>query len=210
MPVAAAIAPLAGAAIGAISGASNPRPPSLTPQQNTALNASLASNSATANAPASIDPVQQALMYGQNARNTVAANNATTNALASRGLGSSGILASGIQQNEDTNQVNNSNTDLALQQQSIQQKDFANQMIASLTKVSDIPGQSTLGAATAGAAGPLTAAIGNASNFSNPGSSFNYWAANNANPTVPSFTPQTATAPTIADPTFSSNPGDFS
>src|SRR5882724_3850052 len=88
--------------LGGLAGASNPRPPSLDPQQKNALdNVLIPGLTQRVQGTPGIDPVQQKLMYDQIARSTTGANNAVTNALVSRGLGHSGILGTGLMQNQN-------------------------------------------------------------------------------------------------------------
>jgi hypothetical protein len=181
MPAAVAIPAIAGVAsagIGALAGASNKRPPSLSPAQQQAQNALLFSNLRTATGTPTIDPVQQALLYGQNAASLTGANNEVTHALVSRGLGHSGILGQGLISNAAQSSANQNNINLGLQQQAVQQKDFANQIIAQLLQTPNTPGQSTSGAAVAGAAGPLAYALQQAAlNYGNAGgvpNTYNY------------------------------------
>lgn len=156
MPVAAAVAPLAGAAIGAISGATNKRPPSLTPQQSTALNADLSAAQQTATGPVQIDPNQQKELFANNAQQLTGANAQVSHALASRGIaGNSGVTAAALENNSAQSSANQNNINLSLSQQALQNQQYNRGLIANLTNVKSTPGQSSFGAATAGAAGPL-------------------------------------------------------
>jgi hypothetical protein len=158
MPV-AAFAPLIaggiGSLLGGISGAANPRPPSLSGPQSAALNALLGPNSnllSTAMGNPTIDPVQQANMFAQNAQSLTGANNAVTHALTSRGLGRSGLLGAGLIQNQNQSAANQGNINLGLQQQAVQQKQLSIQDLLGLLNVNNTPGQSGLGAFMAGMA----------------------------------------------------------
>jgi hypothetical protein len=141
--------------LGGIAGAANTRPPSLSPSQSGALNGLLAPNSSlmqTAFQPAGIDPIQQALMYGQNAQSLTGANNQVTHALVSRGLGRSGLLGAGLMQNANQSQTNQNQINLGLQQQGIQRQQMSIQDILGLLNVNNTPGQSGFGGFMAGLA----------------------------------------------------------
>jgi hypothetical protein len=184
MPLAAAIPGIIGAvgAIGggALAGASNTRPPSLDQTQSGALD-SLIKNllPQTYGAP-KIDPAQQASMFDEIAKSGVGGANRITNALSSRGLGRSGLLASGLTQN--SNQIAGAQTgaNLQLQQQAISQRNTTIQQLMGLLGVSNIPGQSTLGGASAGAA-PLLSYF-----LSKAGAGFPSLGVPNTTPTVSS------------------------
>lgn len=156
MPVAAAVAPLAGSVIGAIAGGSNPRPPSLSQQQQAALNTSLQTAQQSANEPAKIDPVQQSALFQQNAQQLTGANAQVDHALAARGISRSGIAASALQNNAAQSSANQNNIDLNLQQAAVQNKQFNQSLVNNLLNVKDTPGQTTTGAISAGIAAPLT------------------------------------------------------
>jgi hypothetical protein len=164
MPVAAAIAPIAGSVIGAVAGSANKRPPSLSPTQQTALNSTINAALPTANGAPTIDPTLQATALDANARSLTGANNQVDHALASRGLARSGVAAAALQNNAAQSSANQTNITNNLQNQAIGQKNFAQQLIAKLTQTPDIPGQSGLGAFTASLAGTLPGAIASAGN----------------------------------------------
>lgn len=156
MPVAAAVAPLAGAAIGAISGATNKRPPSLTPQQSTALNSDLSAATTSATGPATIDPNQQKELFANNAEQLTGANAQVSHALASRGIaGNSGVTAAALENNAAQSSANQNNINLNLSQQALQNQQFNRGLISNLTTPRSVPGQSTAGAISAGAGAPL-------------------------------------------------------
>lgn len=165
MPIAAALPALMGIGsviAGGISGASNTRPPSLSPVQQNALNTllpNLMNGPYGATKTPTIDPIQQALLYGQNAQSLTGANNAVTHALVSRGLGRSGLLGAGLIQNQNQSQANQNNINLGLQQQAIQQRQLNIQDILGLLNVPNIPGQSSAGGFFGGIA-PLMAFLG--------------------------------------------------
>jgi hypothetical protein len=141
--------------LGGIAGAANPRPPSLSPIQQTTLNNLLGPNSQLqnlANQPAGIDPIQQMLLYGQNAQSLTGANNQVTHSLTSRGLGRSGLLGAGLIQNANQSQANQGQINLGLQQQGIQRQQSAIQSLIQLLNVNNTKGQSGLGAFMAGLA----------------------------------------------------------
>lgn len=155
MPVAAAIAPIAAPIIGAIAGGANKRPPSLDHTQQQALDSTIKSAQAASTGPATIDPTLQATAYDQNARSLTGANNQVDHTLAARGLTGSGIQASAIENNAAQSSANQTGINSNLQNQAIQQQNFNKDLIAKLTQTPNIPGQSTAGAYSAGAAGPL-------------------------------------------------------
>jgi len=157
-----------GALLGGISGAVNTRPPSLDKVQKNALHSLIGSLLPTATGNPTIDPIQQALMYGQIAQGRSGADTAVTHALSSRGLGTSGLLGAGLLQNQNTASTNQNTANLSLQQQAIQQKNIAAQDILGLLGVSNIPGQSTAGGFLAGLSPVLAYSIQNMLN-SNPG-----------------------------------------
>lgn len=169
MPFAAA-APIAGIAsslLGGIAGASNPRPPSLSPVQQQALNTLLPQLMQQVQGPVSIDPVQQAALFGQIAQSTTGANNQVTHALASRGLGQSGILGAALMQNANTAQTQQNNANLALQQQAIQQRQANIGDITQLLGVNNTPGQSTAGGFFSGLAPVMAYSLQNMANSRN-------------------------------------------
>lgn len=156
MPIAAAIAPIATSLIGGIAGASNTRPPSLDSTQSSSLDALIKSLMPTAQGTPHIDPIQQMLMYGQNAAGRAGADNAVTHALTSRGLGTSGLLGGALMQNQNQSQSNQNQIDLGLQQQAVQQKQLSIQDLLGLLGVNNTPGQSGFGGFMAGMA-PIAA-----------------------------------------------------
>lgn len=162
------LAPIIGAAlpgiIGGVAGAANPRPPSLSPVQSQSLNQLLPQLMQQIQGPVRIDPVQQALLYNQNAQNLTGANNQVTNALVSRGLGHSGLLGAGLIQNANASQANQNQINLGLQNQAIQQRQANIQDILGLLNVNNTPGQSGFGSFMSGMAGPLSYSIQNMMN----------------------------------------------
>lgn len=170
MPLAAAIAPLAAPVIGAIAGGANKRPPSLSPQQQQAQNTDIQAATKDATGPVTIDPTAQGAIFDGINRNTTGANDATTNALVSRGLGRSGVLAGGIENNEAAASGAKANANLSLEQQALQNQQFNRNLLNQLTQTQNVPGQSSFGAATAGAASPLAYALQMAKNGQSGGS----------------------------------------
>lgn len=154
------LAPLLGAILpsilGGIGGASNTRPPSLDPTQQRTLDQLLPQLLGNVQGPIQIDPVQQALMYGQIAANQTGANNAITHALVSRGLGHSGLLGQGLIQAGNQAQASRNEANLGLQQQAFQQRQLNLQDILGMLNVGSVPGQSKTGGFFAGMA-PLLA-----------------------------------------------------
>lgn len=158
MPIAAAIpaiAGLAGSVIGGIGGASNTRPPSLDPTQRNSLDSLLKQLMPTVGTTPTIDPVQQSLMRNEIAGAGVGGANRVTNALVSRGLGRSGLLAQGLTQNSNQVSAAQNQSDLALQQQAVTQRNTTIQQILGLLGVTNIPGQSGAGGFLSGFAGPF-------------------------------------------------------
>lgn len=158
---------LGSALLGGAAGAANPRPPSLNPAQSTALNNLLSPKSnlsGLAFGTPGIDPIQQALMYGQNAQSLTGANNQVTHALTSRGLGRSGLLGQALMGNANQSQANQTGINLGLQQQGIQRQQQAWQQIAQLLNVNSTPGQSGFGAFMGGLAPVAAYSIQNAMN----------------------------------------------
>jgi len=144
-----------GSLLGGIAGAANTRPPALNPAQGTTLNNLLGPNSnlsQLAFGTPTMDPIQQALLFGQNAQSLTGANNQVTHALTSRGLGRSGLLGQALMQNANQSQVNQSNINLGLEQQAIQRQQQAWQTIAQLLNINATPGQSGFGGFMAGMA----------------------------------------------------------
>lgn len=159
MPVAAAVAPLAGSVIGAIAGGANKRPPSLSPQQQQAQNSDIQLAEQGASGTPTIDKTQQSALFQNNAQQLTAANAGLTDSLASRGLGRSGVLAQGLINNQAQSSANQNNINLNLQQAAVQNQQFNRSLLNNLTQTPNIPGQSTTGAVTAGAAAPLAYAL---------------------------------------------------
>lgn len=154
---------------GGAAGAANRRPPALSPNQTTDLNALLSSLLPTATGTPRIDPTLQALSYNNIAANQTGANNAVTNALVSRGLGHSGILGGALTQVANQAQQNRNASDINLQNQAIQQKQLSIQDILGLLNVNTTPGQSAGGGFLAGMAPILAYSIQNMMNNRNPG-----------------------------------------
>jgi hypothetical protein len=150
---------LGGALAGGIGGATNTRPPSLDPVQRKILDALLPQLFAKVQGPPTIDPIQQAGMFGQIAQSRTGADTGVTHALASRGLGRSGILGSALMQNQDVASTAQNTANLGLQQQAVelQQQNIGD--IMGLLGVSNIPGQSGVGGFFSGIA-PLLAFLG--------------------------------------------------
>lgn len=160
MPVAAAVAPLAGSVIGAIAGGANKRPPSLSPQQQQAQNSDIAAAEKSATGPVTIDPTQKNAVYSNIAASTTGANDALTHALAARGISkSSGVEGAGLIANQAQAASSQNNANLTLEQQALQNQQFNRSLLNNLTQTPNIPGQSTTGAITAGAAAPLAYAL---------------------------------------------------
>lgn len=159
MPLAAAaipaIAGVAGSVIGGLGGAANTRPPSLDKTQSTTLDSLLNQLYPSVSKTPTIDPVQRNIEFGNIAQEGVGANNRVTNALTSRGLGRSGLLAQAVTQNSLGVQAAQNQTDLALQQQAISQRNTTINQIMQLLGVSNIPGQSKIGGFLSGFAGPF-------------------------------------------------------
>lgn len=153
--------PLLGGLLGGAAGGANTRPPSLSGPQNSALNALISSLMPRISGTPQIDPVQQALMYGQNAQSLTGANNQVTHALVSRGLGRSGLLGAGLMQNANQSQVNQGNINLGLQQQAVGLQQNAIQQLLGALNVNNTPGQSGAGGFTAGMAPLLAYSIQN-------------------------------------------------
>lgn len=147
----------AGSAVaGGIAGAANTRPPSLDPTQQGSLDSLIPYLQGKGTGTPTIDPMQQALQYGQINQNLTGANNQTTNSLVSRGLGQSGLLGAGLIQNSNQAQSSKNASDLGLQQQSVQLQQQDLQNLIQLLNVGSVPGQSQGGGFLAGMA-PLLA-----------------------------------------------------
>lgn len=178
MPIAAALpAIIAGgtALAGGIAGAANRRPPALNPAQQNALNSLLGPNSSllsTAMGAPKIDPILQALMFGQNAQSLTGANNQATHALTSRGLGRSGLLAQALMGNANQSQVNQGNINQSLLNLGYQQKQASIQDILGLLGQNATPGQSGFGGFMAGLAPILAYSIQNMQNNRNSSPGF--------------------------------------
>jgi len=160
MPIAAAIPAIAGGIIGGIGGATNRRPPSLDQTQSGILDNLLKQLYPQVGATPTIDKTQQAGLFDEIARSGVGGANRITNQLVSRGLGRSGLLASGLSQNSAAISGAQSQANLALQQQAVQQRNQTIQQILQLLGVSNIPGQSGIGGFFSGAAGGLAKGLG--------------------------------------------------
>ena len=162
MPVAALpiIAGAAGSLLGGLGGATNKRPPTLDPTQRTTLDALLKELYPGKLGTPTIDPIQRNLIFGNIAQEGTLGANRVTNALTSRGLARSGLLARGLTQNSLGVQAAQNQTDLALQQQAIQQRNNTISQILGLLGVSNIPGQSGLGGFLSGFAGPFAKLLG--------------------------------------------------
>jgi|SRR5579863_9334978 len=141
MPPAAAlgIGALASGIGGALGGG---RPPSLDPTQRNVLDSLLKQLYGNVQGTPTIDPVQQAGMYGNIAQSLTGANNQVTHALASRGLGTSGLLGGALMQNQNTASTAQNVANLGLQQEAVQLRQQNIGDIAQLLGVSNIPGQS--------------------------------------------------------------------
>jgi hypothetical protein len=180
--------------LGGLSGLFNPRPPSLSPVQQQALNSTLPTVASGAIAPLTLNPQVQQTDYAQIAQSLGGANDQATHALAARGLGRSGLLANALIQNAGSaqtaqNAANQSN--LALSQQT----KLANlQALSQLLNVNNTPGQSGFGGFMAGLA-PLAAySIQNGlNNNATGGSPFAGYGSNVSNPlpTAPTGIPTT-------------------
>src|ERR1700730_14352575 len=110
MPIGAALPLILGAGgvlASGLGGALNTRPPSLSPVQQNALNTllpNLMNGPYGATKTPTIDPIQQALLYGNIAASRTGADTALTHSLVSRGLGRSGILGAGLIENQNAAQ----------------------------------------------------------------------------------------------------------
>jgi hypothetical protein len=138
--------------LGGLAGLFNKRPPALNTAQSGALNTLIPSLMGKATGTPTIDPTQQALMYGNVAQNQTGANNAATNSLVSRGLGHSGLLGQALTQVANQAQQSRNQGNMGLQQQSIQQQQFDIQSLLGLLNVNATGGQSNQGAFMAGLA----------------------------------------------------------
>lgn len=174
----AGIGGLASSLLGGIAGATNTRPPSLSPGQSSALSNLLGTPGQpsqllqTAMGTPKIDPVQQNLMYGSIAANQTGGMDAVTHALVSRGLGHSGLLGGALTQVANQAQAGRNQADLGLQQQAIQQKQLSIQDILGLLGVNNTPGQSGAGGFFAGMAPVAAYSIQSAMNRNNNSGSF--------------------------------------
>lgn len=169
MPIAAAIPAIGGAILGGLSGATNKRPPSLDKTQSTTLDSLLKQLYPTVGTTPTEDPKQRALMFGNIAQEGVGGANRVTNSLVSRGLGRSGLLARGLVGNSQAITGAQNNTDLALQQQAISQRNTTISQILSLLGVSNVPGQSGIGGFLSGFAGPASYALSKMNFGGSPG-----------------------------------------
>lgn len=140
--------------LGGAAGAANTRPPALNPTQSAGLESLIGPNGPLwklINNP-TIDPIQQALLFGQNAQSLTGANNQVTHALTSRGLGRSGLLGQALMQNANQSQANQSGINLSLEQQAVQRQQSAMQALLQGLNVNTTPGQSGFGGFMAGMA----------------------------------------------------------
>jgi hypothetical protein len=142
--------------LGGLAGLFNPRPPALNNAQSGALNSLIPSLMNKAQGTPTIDPTQQALMYGNVAQNQTGAMNAATHALTGAGLGHSGLLGNALTQVANQAQQSRNQGNMGLQQQAIQQQQFDLQTLLGLLNVNATGGQSGAGAFTAGVA-PIAA-----------------------------------------------------
>ena len=155
--------------LGGLAGLFNKRPPALNPAQSGALNTLIPSLMGKATGTPTIDPTQQALMYGGVAQNQTGAANAATNLLTSRGLGHSGLLGGALTQVANQAQQSRNQGNMGLQQQAIQQQQFDLQTLLQLLNVNATGGQSGAGAFTAGLAPVAAYSIQNMLNNRNQG-----------------------------------------
>jgi hypothetical protein len=153
--------------LGGLSGLFNQRPPALNPAQSGALNSLIPNLMGKATGTPTIDPTQQALMYGGVAQNQTGANNAVTNSLVSRGLGHSGILGGALTQVANQAQQSRNQGNMGLQQQAVQQQQFDLQTLLGLLNVNATGGQSGAGAFSAGMAPVAAYSIQNMLNSRN-------------------------------------------
>ena len=149
------VAGVAGSLLGGAGGASNTRPPSLDPTQRTTLDSLLTTLRGSVGTTPTIDPVQRALMFKNIAEEGTLGANRVTNALASRGLGRSGLEARALTANSNAVTAAQNQSDLALQQQAITQRNTTINQILGLLGVPNIPGQSGVGGFLSGFAGPF-------------------------------------------------------
>lgn len=163
------LAGLIPALLGGITGASNTRPPSLDPTQRGSLDQLLQQLMGQVGGAPTIDPVQQALMYGNIAASRTGADTAVTHALSSRGLGTSGLLGAGLIQNQNVATQSQNAANLGLQQQAVQQRQMNIQDILGLLNVNNTPGQSGFGGFMAGLAPILAYSIQHMANNGSPG-----------------------------------------
>jgi hypothetical protein len=155
--------------LGGAAGSANTRPPALNPTQTNALNGLIPSLMPTATGTPKIDPIQQALMYGQIAQSRTGADTGITHSLVSRGLGRSGILGDALIQNQNKAQQSQNEANLTLQQQAVQQKQLSIQDLLGLLNVNATPGQSKGGGFLNGLAPVLAYSIQNMVNSRNSG-----------------------------------------
>lgn len=159
MPLAAILPAVIGGAtslIGGIAGGANKRPGSLSPVQGQALNSLLPFLQQGATSQPQIDQTQQNLMYGNVAANQTGANNAAIHSLTGAGLGHSGILGNALTQVANQAQQSRNQGNMGLQQQAVQRQQFDIQSLLQGIGINNTPGQSTLGAVSAGMA-PMAA-----------------------------------------------------
>lgn len=175
---------------GGAAGATNTRPPAMSQLQTSSLNQLLpmllqqySGSGNPLNQPTpQIDPVQQALMYGNIAQGQTGAANSATNLLVSRGLGHSGLLGDALTQVANQAQQGRNQADLGLQQQAVQlgqqnkqlglqQQGMTLQSLLGLINTTATPGQSGAGGFFAGMAPLLAYSIQNSLNNRQPGTS---------------------------------------
>jgi len=138
--------------LGGVAGLFNKRPPSLSPVQSNALNALIPSLNQGALGTAQIDPTQQSLMYGNVAANQTGGFNAANHALTAAGLGHSGLLGNALTQVANQAQQSRNEGNMGLQQQAIQRQQFDIQSLLQAIGINNTPGQSNMGAFSAGVA----------------------------------------------------------
>lgn len=138
--------------LGGVAGLFNKRPPSLSPVQSGALNNLIPSLQQGATAAPHIDPTQQALMYNNVAANQTGGFNAANHALTAAGLGHSGLLGNALTQVANQAQQSRNQGDMGLQQEAFQRQQFDIQALLQAIGVNNTPGQSNMGAFSAGIA----------------------------------------------------------
>ena len=138
--------------LGGVAGLFNKRPPSLSPEQSGALNSLIPNLQKGAEATPQIDPAQQALMYNNVAANQTGGFNAANHALTAAGLGHSGLLGNALTQVANQAQQSRNEGNMGLQQQAIQRQQFDIQSLLQAIGINNTPGQSNMGAFSAGVA----------------------------------------------------------